>query len=149
MNKPNKRRNRSDGYQHILLESCFSNEMLESFSNEDSIYFKLNPFHYEEELINLEDQLKEEFWRVIDTQLTGRQKEVLKMSAEGSTQMEIAKKLNVNQSSITKSINGNVDYKNGKRTYGGAKRKLLKLIESDERIKELLNKMKELRQPKY
>ena len=145
----NKRRNRSDSYQHILLESCFSNEMLEAFSNEDSIYFKLNPFHYDEDVMDLEDQLKAEFWRVIKTQLTARQCEVLEMSASGATQMEIAKKLNVNQSSITKSINGNVDYKNGRRTYGGAKRKLIKIIESDEKIKELFEKLKEMREPKY
>lgn len=145
----NKRRNRSDSYQHVLLESSFSNEMLEAFSNEDSIYYKLNPFHYDEEVMDLEEELKAELWRVIRTQLTERQCEVLEMSADGFTQMEIAKKLNVNQSSITKSINGNVDYKNGRRTYGGAKRKLMKIIENDEKIKELFEKLRELREPKY
>ena len=73
----------------------------------------------------LEDELKEEFWRIADTFLTNRQREVIKHCADGYTQTEIAKLLNVNQSSITKSINGNVDYKNkkGKIIYGGTKKK--------------------------
>lgn len=144
-----KRRNRSDLYQHVLLETACSNEMMESFSNEDSIYNRLNPFAYNEELLELEDQLKAEFWRLVDDLLTPRQKAVLKLASEGYTQMEIAKKLKVNQSSITKSLNGNVDYKNGRRTYGGSKRKILKLIENDEKIKEILAKMSEIRELKW
>ena len=63
--------------------------------------------------------------------------------------MEIAKKLKVNQSSITKSLNGNVDYKNGKKIYGGSKKKILKIIESDEKIKQILDKMQEIRAAKW
>lgn len=144
-----KRKNRSDCYQYLILESVCSNEMMETFSNEDSIYNRLNPFAYNEELLNLEDQLKEEFWRLVDDLLTPRQKAVLKLASEGYTQMEIAKKLKVNQSSITKSLNGNVDYKNGRKTYGGSKRKILKLIENDEKIKEILAKMSEIRELKW
>jgi len=144
-----KRKNRSDSYQHVLLETACSNEMMESFSNEDSIYNRLNPFAYNEDLLELEDQLKAEFWRLVENLLTPRQKAVLKLASEGYTQMEIAKKLKVNQSSITKSLNGNVDYKNGRRTYGGSKRKILKLIENDEKIKEILAKMSEIRELKW
>lgn len=144
-----KKTNRSDKYQHLLLETACSNEMLSSFSNEDSIYNRLNPWNYDEDLIELEDQLKKEFWRVIESSLTDRQKEVIKLAASGLTQMEIAKKLNVNQSSITKSINGNVDYKNGRRSYGGSSKKLLKIIEGDAKIQELLLKIAELREEKW
>jgi predicted transcriptional regulator len=63
--------------------------------------------------------------------------------------MEIAKMLNVNQSSITKSLNGNVDYKNGKKIYGGARKKIKKIVENDEKIKEILSKMHELRENKW
>jgi DNA-binding CsgD family transcriptional regulator len=148
-NKFEKRKTRSDSYQHILLETVCSNDMMEAFRNEDSIYHRLNPFEYNEDLMDLEDQLKKEFWRVVDTLLTPRQKEVIKLYADGYTQMEIAKMLNVNQSSITKSLNGNVDYKNGKRVYGGARKKIRKIIENDERIKEILKKMDELRAEKW
>jgi hypothetical protein len=35
------------------------------------------------------------------------------------------------------------DYKNGKKVYGGARKKIRKIIETDERIKEILKKMQE------
>jgi DNA-binding CsgD family transcriptional regulator len=122
---------------------------MEAFSNEDSICHRLNPFEYNEDLLDLEDQLKIEFWRIVNTLLTPRQKEVIKLYADGYTQMEIAKMLNVNQSSITKSLNGNVDYKNGKKVYGGAKKKINKIIENDVKIKEILTKMATLRSEKW
>jgi DNA-binding CsgD family transcriptional regulator len=145
----NKRQNRSDKYQYILLETVCSNDMMAAFCNEDSICHRLNPFEYNESLIDLEDQLKKEFWRVVDTLLTSRQREVIRLYADGYTQMEIAKMLNVNQSSITKSLNGNVDYKNGKRIYGGAKKKINKIIQSDDKIISILQKMEELRNEKW
>lgn len=144
-----KRQNRSDKYQYILLETVCSNDMMEAFCNEDSIYNRLNPNHYDEDLMNLEDKLKVEFWRVVDTLLTPRQREVIRLYADGYTQMEIAKMLNVNQSSITKSLNGNVDYKNGKKIYGGARKKIKKIIESDEKIKEILDQMSAVREEKW
>lgn len=145
----NKRKNRSDHYQHLILETVCSNEMMESFCNEESIYNRLNPFGYSEDVLELEDQLKEEFWRVVETLLTERQRNVIRLYADGYTQMEIAKKLKVNQSSITKSLNGNVDYKNGKRVYGGSKKKINKIIELDSKIKEILNKIRELRDERW
>lgn len=144
-----KRQNRSDKYQYILLETVCSNEMMETFCNEDSIYNRLNPFEYNENLIELEEQLKKEFWRVVDTLLTPRQREVIRLYADGYTQMEIAKMLNVNQSSITKSLNGNVDYKNGKKVYGGARKKIRKIIEMDDKIKDILQKMAEVRDNRW
>lgn len=144
-----RRKNRSDKYQWVLLETVCSNEMLESFCNEDSISARLNPFEYNETLMDLEEQLKKEFWRVVETLLTPRQKEVIKLYADGYTQMEIAKMLNVNQSSITKSLNGNVDYKNGKKIYGGAKKKINKIIQSDEKIKKILAEMQACREEKW
>lgn len=144
-----RRKNRSDKYQWVLLETVCSNDMMEAFCNEDSISARLNPFEYNEELIELEEQLKKEFWRVVDTLLTSRQREVIRLYADGYTQMEIAKMLNVNQSSITKSLNGNVDYKNGKKIYGGARKKIRKIIENDEKIKDILTKMAECRDNKW
>jgi predicted DNA-binding protein YlxM (UPF0122 family) len=150
-----KRPNRSDHYQVFFHEFICSSEMMESFCNEDSISARLNPFEYNESLLELEDRLKQEFWRVVDSLLTSRQKEVIHLYADGYTQMEIAKMLKVNQSSITKSINGNVDYKNiidgkGKKTvYGGTKRKLKKIIEMDDKIQEILAQISEIRAEKW
>lgn len=139
-----KRKNRSDSYQYLIVETVCPNEMLESFSNEEGVYKRLNPFSYNDEIAELEDELRKEFWRIVDT-LTDRQKQVIKLYADGYTQMEIAKMLNVNQSSITKSLNGNVDYKNGKKVYGGARKKIRKIIENDERIKKILRRISDLR----
>lgn len=144
-----KRKNRSDSYQHIIVETSCSNDMMEAFPNEDSIQNRLNPYNYDERLLDLEDQLKVEFWRVVDTLLTPRQKQVIRLYADGYTQMEIAKMLDVNQSSITKSLNGNVDYKNGKKIYGGAKKKINKIIQSDVKIINILQKISELRTEKW
>lgn len=144
-----KRQNRSDKYQYLLLETVVSNEMLEAFSNEESIYKRLNPFAYNEEIMELEDELKHEFWRIVETLLTTRQREVIRLYSDGYTQMEIAKMLNVNQSSITKSLNGNVDYKNGKKIYGGSKKKLLRIIQNDSKIKDILRRIQDLRDNEY
>ncbi len=137
-------KNRSDHYQHLILESSCSSEMLADFAETDSIYSKLNPFGYNEELLELKDQLKVELWRVINTQLTARQKEVITLYAQGLTQIEIAKRLNVNQSSVTKSLHGNIDYRNGRRVYGGAKKKLKRIADKDEVIQGILKRIAEL-----
>ena len=67
---------------------------------------------------------------------------------------------------ITKSINGNVDYKNNVtvkdengnivksnkknvRIYGGSRKKLKRIIETDEKIKEILAKIQEVRDNKW
>lgn len=148
--KMERRKNRSDKYQWVLLETVCSNDMMEAFCNEDSIYNRLTGgFIYDERMLELEDRLKKEFWRVVDTLLTPRQREVIRLYADGYTQMEIAKMLNVNQSSITKSLNGNVDYKNGKKIYGGARKKIRKIIENDEAIKGILTEMAELRENQW
>jgi len=104
---------RSDKYQYVLLEICYSQDHLESFTNGDSIAHRLNPFQYSEELFDLEDELKKELYKIINTQLTPRQLGVIQMTVDGYTQQEIAKFYGVNQSSITKSLYGNIDYNNG------------------------------------
>jgi predicted DNA-binding protein YlxM (UPF0122 family) len=149
----NKRQVRSSAYQWIIVETVYPTEMLEAFSNQDSIYKRLNPFDYNEEVIQLEEELRVEFWRIVETLLTPRQRQVIRLCADGYTQQEIAKTLNVNQSSITKSINGNSQYdiSNGegrrkKTVYGGCKKKLRKIIEEDTKIQSILKRIAELRE---
>lgn len=139
-------KNRSDLYQFVLLEQPCSPEMLMEVADSEGIGAQLNPFGYNEELLDLKEQLRLAFWRLVDEQLTSRQKEVIHLYAEGFTQTEIAKKLNVNQSSITKSINGNCDYRNGRKVYGGAKKKLNKLVEKDSEIQEILKRIAEIQE---
>jgi len=144
MSMVDRTKNRSDSYQHVLLESPCSPEMMMEMCEAESIGAQLNPFGYNDELVELKEKLKVEFWRVVDDELTSRQKEVLHLYAEGLTQTEIAKCLGVNQSSITKSINGNTDYRNGKRVYGGARKKIRKIIDKDIEIQRILLRISEI-----
>lgn len=140
-------KNRSDKYQNFFNELLFSNDMMAEFSeNSGSVaYFNEEErMELKEELLDLKEQLKIEFWRLVDAALTDRQKQVIKLYAEGYTQTEIAKMLDVNQSSITKSLNGNCDYRNGRKVYGGARKKLQRLVSKDTKIQKILNRMSEI-----
>ena len=137
-------KNRSDRYQHVLVEASCAPDMLAEFSDARGIAGMVNNPTYDEELFELKDKLRAGLWRIIRTKLTKRQCEVIELYAQGMTQIEIAKKLKVNQSSITKSINGNCDYRNGKKVYGGAKKKLRRLAGQDPEIQSILMRMNEL-----
>ena len=137
---------RSAGYQYLLLESSTTPEVITECSDQYNFH-GINDNVNSELMHDLKDQLKEERWKLILSQLTSRQKQVIKLWAKGKTQIEIAKILSVNQSSVTKSINGNVDYRNGKkgkRVYGGAKKKLRKLQAKDPVIQDILQQIFEL-----
>ena len=142
---PDRTKNRSDRYQWIIIESPCSPEMLTEFSDAQGVTGLLNSMTHSEELLDLQEQLMSEFWRIVDTQLTSRQREVLRLYAQGKTQIEIAKMLNVNQSSITKSINGNCDYRNGKKIYGGARKKLRRIADRDQKIQTILKRIAEIK----
>lgn len=103
----------------------------------------MQPFETNETLYELRDQLKARLWEIIDSGLTHRQQEVVKLSILGYTQNEIAKKLGINQTSVHKVIRGNIDYKNGRKRYGGAYKKIIKLCQADERIQEILLEIRE------
>ena len=110
-------------------------------------YHEVNHVHdlmISEEIHDIDECLKKAYWRLIEKNLTDRQQEIIKLSAGGKTQTEIATKLKVNQSSITKSMHGNCDYKNGKKIYGGSEKKLRKIAEKDEEIQNLLKRKAEL-----
>lgn len=142
---------RSQAYQDKFAEISYSHELLDIFSNNDSIYRRLNPFSYNDEIAALEEELNKELWRIIENNLNERQKTVVKMTAEGKTQVEIAKVLGVNQSSVVKFLNGNANYQvkdaNGRpTTYGGIKQKLRDVAKNDPIINEILKKIADLRE---
>lgn len=137
---------RSAGYQHVIVELPCDPETLAERSDAQGITGMLNSIAYNEELLDLQEQLLIEFWRLVNTQLTPRQSQVLRLYAQGLTQIEIAKHLGVNQSSITKSINGNCDYRNGRKIYGGAKKKILRLANKDPIIQAIFQRIIEIKQ---
>lgn len=142
---PDRTSTRSKGYQHIIVESPCSPEMLAECSDSQGITGMLNSMAHSEELLDLQEKLMTEFWRIVDTKLTARQSQVLRLYAQGLTQIEIAKRLNVNQSSITKSINGNCDYRNGKKIYGGARKKLLRIAAQDPVFQAIFKRISEIK----
>lgn len=136
-------KNRSDRYQSIFAELPYSNEMMSQLAEQEGGLTRNDP-ELRERYLEAKERLRLAFWRLVDEQLTERQREVMKLYCAGFTQIEIARKLNVNQSSITKSINGNCDYRNGKRIYGGAKKKLRRLAEKDKEIQGILAELVEI-----
>ncbi len=135
--------NRSNGYQHLFAEQSYSNEMMAEFSEAQGLVENYRP-EDREMLLDLRDTLNKEFWRLAKENLTERQFQVIELLAKGFTQIEIAKQLNVNQSSITKSVNGNCDYRNGKKIYGGAKKKLRRLADEDKDIQSIIAQIAEI-----
>jgi DNA-binding CsgD family transcriptional regulator len=135
--------NRSNGYQHLFAEQSYSNEMMAEFSEAQGLVENYRP-EDREKLLDLREELRSEFWRLAKENLTGRQFQVIELLAKGYTQIEIAKQLNVNQSSITKSVNGNCDYRNGRKVYGGAKKKLRRLADKDPQIQEIIGQIAEI-----
>jgi hypothetical protein len=81
-------KNRSSGYQHVLVESPTSPEMLAEVADTDGIMALMSNGAYNEELLELKEQLRKAFWRLVDTKLTDRQKEVVHLYAQGLTQTE-------------------------------------------------------------
>jgi DNA-binding CsgD family transcriptional regulator len=117
--------------------------MMAEFSEAQGLVENYNP-EDREQLLVLREQLKGEFWRLAKENLTGRQFQVIELLSKGYTQIEIAKQLNVNQSSITKSVNGNCDYRNGRKIYGGAKKKLRRLADRDPKIQDIITQIAEI-----
>ena len=135
--------NRSNGYQHLFAEQPYSNEMMAEFSEAQGLVENYNP-EDREQLLVLREELRLAFWALAREHLTARQYQVIELLAQGFTQIEIAKKLHVNQSSITKSVNGNCDYRNGRKIYGGARKKLRRLSDKDPKIQEIIIQIAEI-----
>lgn len=134
--------NRSDKYQDKFAEISCSHELLDIFQEHDSIYKRLNPHHYNEEVAELEEELREELWRLMRDNLTPRQLEIVTLCASGKTQQEVAKILHVNQSVISKQISYGADFKNdGENSMYSITYKLRELADTDYEINLILLKI--------
>lgn len=144
-------RNRSDSYQYVLLETVVCPSILGDLSLAQGLVHKLQPFGYNEELLELREHLKERVFQIIEESLTSRQKEVIKLYLKGLTQLEIASRLSINQTSVHKVLRGNIDYKttkkgntSAKKRYGGAFKKISKICKTDKIIQDILQKIQEI-----
>lgn len=139
-----KRGHRSDHYQYLMHEISVEDTHLNNFTNAASIDYLLNPFKYNEKLLDLQERLLTKTYELMDKNLTERQSVVIRMTIDGYTQSEIAKILNCNQSSVHKCLYGNVDYSQPKnKRYGGFYKKIKKIIKDDPEIKEILEQIAE------
>lgn len=140
-----RRRNKSDAYQYRIVEISVDPALLSEFPLIESLGAQLNLAKHSERFDELRSQLIEEVLRLVKTGLTERQSEVVQLRLMGKTQIQIAEELGVHQTTVHKLISGNIDYKNGKKRYGGAIKKLRKLCDRDENIQLILEEMEELR----
>jgi predicted transcriptional regulator len=62
---------------------------------------------------------------------------------QGKTQNEISNELGKHQTTIHKILQGNIDYNNQKKRYGGALKKIRKLCQKNEKVQSILVKMRE------
>lgn len=147
---------RSQAYQWKILEIPWDftpppqpdlNTSGFQFSNADTLAARLDPYEYNERLLDLKDELLARFWKLAKDVLTPLQLTVLTMYTDGYTQTAIAKHLGRNQTSVHKSIHGNA-YGDGNSYYGGAMKKLKKAVQGDSVMQEIVEQMKELRQEK-
>ena len=147
MTNENRRSPRSSSYQPLFNEISLAPDLLDSFHSTDNIYKRLNPHAYSEAILDLEEQLRKEFWRIIRENLNEKQQKLLTLMADGMTQQEVAKILGINQSSCSKAISGSVEkLEDGTvKMYGGISRKLRIAMENDKVIKDLLAKISDLR----
>lgn len=137
----------SSGDQDIssnYVEINMDPSLLNNFSNEDSIASFLSAYSCSEEFLKLKNELLEEVMNIIENCLTDKQREVMKMTyIEGKTQNQISAELGKHQTTIHKILQGNIDYNNQKKRYGGALKKIRKLCTNNKKIQEILKKMKE------
>ncbi len=129
---------------HNYVEICIDPNLLNNFANEEGIGAYLESTECSEEFEKLKRQLIREVMGIVETCLTDKQKLIIqKLYVEGKTQMEVAKELNRDQSSVHKSVKGNLTYNNRKR-YGGSIKKIKKLCFESKKIQEILKSMRVL-----
>lgn len=135
---------RSQAYQYLMNEISVDREFYETFTNEQSIYSRMSAgFSYDERVLELQDNLYAYFWIFAEKILTPKQWKIFNMYRLGMTQIEIAKAIGINQSSVVKTLTGSPC--KGK-IHGGAVKKLREAILDDAFIQETCRQIKELRE---
>lgn len=133
-----------DTLSYNFIEISIDPNLLNNFSNEEGIGAYLSSFGATEEFQKLKIELLQEVMSIINHCLTEKQREVIKMTyLEGKTQNEISIELGKHQTTIHKILQGNIDYNNQKKRYGGALKKIRKLCANNTRVQEILNRMRE------
>ena len=144
-----RKRNKSDSYQHKIVEISVDPMLLNEFPLAESLGSQLNMSKYSERFDELREQLLQEVIAVINSGLTKRQAQVVTLRLEGKTQIQIAEELGIHQTTVHKTLMGNIDYANNRKCYGGAIKKLKKLCAKKSEIQDILDEMETLRAKDY
>lgn len=127
------------------VEISMDPSSMSNFSNEDGLNEFLRIQESTDEFLLLKNELIKEIMNIVKTSLTDKQKEVMMMTyVDGKTQNEISIELGKHQTTVHKILRGNIDYKNNKKRYGGALKKIKKLCQNNEKIQDILAQMKEI-----
>ena len=138
--------NSGDGeiFLNSFVEISIDPVLLNNFAMEDGIGAYFATCAMSDEFQALRQELVEEVMHIVNNCLTDKQREVMYMTyVEGKTQNEISNELGKHQTTIHKILQGNIDYNNQKKRYGGALKKIRKLCVNSEKIQDILLKMKE------
>lgn len=141
--KLDKRAIRSEKYQWTIVETTwgYHNNTPIDYINEEGLYYgNIIP----QLTAELNDLAFKRLYEVAEKCLTDRQFSVISNLLKGSTQMEVAKLLGVNQSSVNKSINGNISYEDGGFRHGGTTKKLSHNLIKDNEYRLIIKKLDEL-----
>ncbi len=127
-----------------FVEISIDPVLLNNFSTEEGIGAYFNSYSTSEDFKKLKSELLQEVIFIIDNNLTDKQREVMYMTyMEGKTQNEISNELGRHQTAIHKTLKGNIDYGNNGKRYGGALKKIRKLCQKNEKVKNILIRMRE------
>ncbi len=136
-------------YQYKIVEISFESAKLNNFSNERGVSNILEENEEDERITEFRKELLQELFDVINSGvLTEHQRKILMMRLLGKTQNEIAAHLGITQSAVHKAMHGNIDYKNNKKRYGGIVKKLKKICISVDSVKNILNKISDVKNSK-
>ncbi len=124
-------------YQYLFFETSIEPEFLSDFSNDVGMGCYHSPNEYNEEILDLQEELMKTIWKIAKTGLTKHQFKIVQLMFEGKTQVEAAKILGVQQSTIHKSLHGSNGVK-------GSYKKLKRLVVNDIEIINLLSEIREL-----
>ena len=137
----------ADALYNNFFEITLDPSLLNNFANEDSMGAYFNNYSASEDFQKLKLELIKEIMKIIENNLTEKQKAIIKLTyMDGKTQNEISSMLGRHQTAVHKALQGNIDYNNDRKRYGGAIKKIKKLCKENEKIQTILAKMKEKRE---
>lgn len=140
-----RKKNKSDSYQHKIVEISVDPSILSEFPLAESLGSQLNLSRHSERFDELRENLFQRVLFLISSELTDRQAQVITLRLMGRTQIQIAEELKIHQTTVHKTLMGNIDYANNKKCYGGAIKKLRKLCNKDIAIRVILEEMESIR----